>query len=175
DSHRSQRRNGVFAPGCLYRDAMGGRAYSQIRAHSRARRGGRPADTSLPGGDGSHSAPRAAAVGISRRCGAAAVRIGLAALLRVRESENAALRQQKRVQVIVDMPNGTTLEETAKAANALGRAALDQPEVVNVQTYTGTASPFNFNGLVRHYYLRRGSNAADIQVNLQRKGDRKLQ
>jgi multidrug efflux pump subunit AcrB len=78
-------------------------------------------------------------------------------------------------QVIVDMPNGTTLEETARAASALARAAIDQPEVVNLQTYVGTASPFNFNGLVRHYYLRQGSNVADIQVNLQPKGDRKLQ
>jgi len=78
-------------------------------------------------------------------------------------------------QVIVDMPNGTTLEETERAANALARAALDQPEVVNLQTYAGTASPFNFNGLVRHYYLRQGSNVADIQVNLQPKDARKLQ
>jgi len=78
-------------------------------------------------------------------------------------------------QVIVDMPNGTTLEETARAADALARATLAQPEVVNLQTYVGTASPFNFNGLVRHYYLRRGSNVADLQVNLQAKGDRKLQ
>ncbi|MBS1855183.1 MAG: efflux RND transporter permease subunit [Acidobacteria bacterium] len=78
-------------------------------------------------------------------------------------------------QVIVDMPNGTTLEETARAANALARATLGQPEVVNLQTYVGTASPFNFNGLVRHYYLRRGSNVADLQVNLLPKGDRKLQ
>jgi multidrug efflux pump subunit AcrB len=78
-------------------------------------------------------------------------------------------------QVIVDMPNGTTLEETARVANALARATLDQPEVVNLQTYVGAASPFNFNGLVRHYYLRQGSNVADIQVNLQPKGDRKLQ
>ena len=78
-------------------------------------------------------------------------------------------------QVIVDMPNGTTLEETAHAADALARATLDQPEVVNLQTYAGAASPFNFNGLVRHYYLRQGSNVADIQVNLLPKGDRKLQ
>ena len=77
-------------------------------------------------------------------------------------------------QVIVDMPNGTTLEETARVAAALARATLDQPEVINLQTYVGTASPFNFNGLVRHYYLRRGSNIADIQVNLLGKGDRKL-
>jgi multidrug efflux pump subunit AcrB len=78
-------------------------------------------------------------------------------------------------QVIVDMPNGTTLEETARVASALATATLDQPEVVNLQTYVGTASPFNFNGLVRHYYLRRGSNVADLQVNLLGKGDRKLQ
>ena len=78
-------------------------------------------------------------------------------------------------QVIVDMPNGTTLEETARATGALGLATLGQPEVINLQTYVGTASPFNFNGLVRHYYLRRGPNVADIQVNLRPKGDRQLQ
>ncbi len=78
-------------------------------------------------------------------------------------------------QVIVDMPNSTTLEQTARAAEALARATLDQREVVSVQTYAGTASPFNFNGLVRHYYMRRGSNVADIQVNLSGKGERKLQ
>jgi multidrug efflux pump subunit AcrB len=78
-------------------------------------------------------------------------------------------------QVIVDMPNGTTLEDTARVTNELARAALGQPDVINLQTYVGTASPFNFNGLVRHYYLRRGANIADIQVNLQRKSDRKLQ
>jgi len=78
-------------------------------------------------------------------------------------------------QVIVDLPNGTTLEETARTADALARAALDQPQVLNLQTYVGTASPFNFNGLVRHYYLRRGANVADIQVNLLPKGERTLQ
>ena len=78
-------------------------------------------------------------------------------------------------QVIVDMPTGTTLEQTARVAEALAREAQKQPEVVNLETYTGTASPYNFNGLVRHYYLRRGPNMADIQVNLLPKGDRKLQ
>ncbi len=78
-------------------------------------------------------------------------------------------------QVIIDMPNGTTLEETQRAATALARATLDQPQVTNVETYAGTASPFNFNGLVRHYYMRQGPNVADIQVNLLPKGDRKLQ
>jgi len=78
-------------------------------------------------------------------------------------------------QAIVDMPNGTTLEQTARVTEALAREAQKQPEVVNLQTYVGAASPYNFNGLVRHYYLRRGSNMADIQVNLLPKGDRKLQ
>jgi multidrug efflux pump subunit AcrB len=78
-------------------------------------------------------------------------------------------------QVIVDMPNGTTLEETARVAQALAEETQKQKEVINVETYAGTASPYNFNGLVRHYYLRRGSNVADIQVNLQSKSERNLQ
>ena len=60
-------------------------------------------------------------------------------------------------QVIIDMPNGTTLEETARVAKTWRRKCSKQPEVVNVQTYAGTASPYNFNGLVRHYYLRAGA------------------
>ena len=78
-------------------------------------------------------------------------------------------------QVIVDMPNGTTLEETARVTQLLAEEAAKQPEVVNLQTYAGTASPYNFNGLVRHYYLRRGPNVADIQVNLEGKDKRELQ
>jgi multidrug efflux pump subunit AcrB len=78
-------------------------------------------------------------------------------------------------QVIVDMPNGTTLEETARVTRLLAEQTLRQPEVVNLQTYVGTASPYNFNGLVRHYYMRSGSNIADIQVNLQPKGERDRQ
>lgn len=78
-------------------------------------------------------------------------------------------------QVIIDMPNGTTLEATQRVAQLLAEETQKQREVVNVQTYAGTASPYNFNGLVRHYYLRRGSNVADIQVNLLPKGSRELQ
>jgi multidrug efflux pump subunit AcrB len=78
-------------------------------------------------------------------------------------------------QVIVDMPNGTTLEETERVAELLALETQKQPEVINVETYAGAASPYNFNGLVRHYYLRRGPNVADIQVNLLSKGDRRLQ
>ncbi len=78
-------------------------------------------------------------------------------------------------QVIIDMPEGTTLEQTAHVARTLADVVRQEPEVVNLQTYAGTASPYNFNGLVRHYYLRRGANVADIQVNLVPKGDRDLQ
>ncbi|MGA2878136.1 MAG: efflux RND transporter permease subunit [Bryobacteraceae bacterium] len=78
-------------------------------------------------------------------------------------------------QVIVDMPNGTTLEQTARVTQLLAEETQKQREVVNVQTYAGTASPYNFNGLVRHYYLRRGPNIADIQVNLLPKSKRDLQ
>jgi multidrug efflux pump subunit AcrB len=78
-------------------------------------------------------------------------------------------------QVIVDMPNGTTLEQTARVTQLLAEETQKQREVVNVETYAGTASPYNFNGLVRHYYLRRGPNIADIQVNLLPKGKRDLQ
>ncbi len=78
-------------------------------------------------------------------------------------------------QVIVDMPTGTTLEQTARVTEALAREAQKQPEAIDLETYVGTASPYNFNGLVRHYYLRRGANMADIQVNLLPKSERKLQ
>ncbi|MGZ4833240.1 MAG: efflux RND transporter permease subunit [Terriglobales bacterium] len=69
-------------------------------------------------------------------------------------------------QVIVDMPDGTTLEQTTGAAQALAAKLAQEPEVANYQIYAGTSGPYNFNGLVRHYFLRRGANQADIQVNL---------
>lgn len=78
-------------------------------------------------------------------------------------------------QVIVDMPTGTTLEQTAAATKALSDYVATIPEVENYQTYVGTASPFNFNGLVRHYFARQNPNQADIQVNLLGKNDRKTQ
>ena len=78
-------------------------------------------------------------------------------------------------QVIIDMPEGTTLEDTARVTRELAEVALAQPEVTHLQTYVGTAAPYNFNGLVRHYYLRSGSNVADIQVNLLEKSERDQQ
>jgi len=69
-------------------------------------------------------------------------------------------------QVIVDMPAGTPLEQTAAVLRELGRFVASQPEVVNYQAYAGTAAPINFNGLVRQYYLRSGGEVGDLQVNL---------
>jgi len=74
--------------------------------------------------------------------------------------------------VVVNMPEGTALPVTANVTQALTDRLLTLPEVTAVQTYAGTASPFNFNGLVRHYYLRQDAWQADIQVQLLEKGDR---
>jgi len=73
---------------------------------------------------------------------------------------------KSELQVVINMPDGTPLEQTARVAQALGDELARQPEVLNYQTYTGTSGPYNFNGLVRHYYMRRQPNQADIQVNL---------
>ncbi len=78
-------------------------------------------------------------------------------------------------QVIIDMPNGTTLEQTTRVAQALGQYLGQQPEVANYQLYAGLSGPYNFNGLVRHYYLRSQPNQADIQVNLLPLEDRSAQ
>ena len=78
-------------------------------------------------------------------------------------------------QIIVDMPTGTTLEQTAAATRALGDYVATVPEVENYQLDVGTASPYNFNGLVRHYYMRNEPYQADIQVNLVGKDQRSSQ
>ena len=78
-------------------------------------------------------------------------------------------------QVILNMPEGSALERTAQAAREIAAAVRTEPEVTDYQIYVGVASPFNFNGLVRHYFMRRGASVADIQVNLVPKGKRKAQ
>ncbi|MDH5535585.1 MAG: efflux RND transporter permease subunit, partial [Betaproteobacteria bacterium] len=69
-------------------------------------------------------------------------------------------------QVVVDMPAGTALEETARVLHEIGAYVATVPEVTNYQTYAGTAAPINFNGLVRQYYLRSAPEQGDVQVNL---------
>ena len=69
-------------------------------------------------------------------------------------------------QVVVDMPVGTPLEDTARVLHEIGAELAREADVVNYQAYAGTASPINFNGLVRQYYLRAAPEKGDIQVNL---------
>ena len=78
-------------------------------------------------------------------------------------------------QVIVDMPAGTPVEQTAAVLHELGNYLAMVPEVTDYQAYAGTAAPINFNGLVRQYYLRAGGDVGDLQVNLLGKHDRKAQ
>ncbi|WP_321333219.1 efflux RND transporter permease subunit [uncultured Bacteroides sp.] len=78
-------------------------------------------------------------------------------------------------QVVIDMPESATLEQTAAVTKEIAAFVATQAEVVDYQTYVGTSAPISFNGLMRHYDLRKGENVADIQVNLTDKGDRKIQ
>ena len=78
-------------------------------------------------------------------------------------------------QIILNMPEGSALERTAQAAREIAAAVRVEPEVTDYQIYTGVAAPFNFNGLVRHYFMRRGAHIADLQVNLVSKSERKAQ
>jgi len=78
-------------------------------------------------------------------------------------------------QLIVDMPEGSSLEQTAEVAQALALTVARDHAVSDVQTYAGVPAPFNFNGLVRHYFLRRGPTVADVQVNLVPKHHRSAQ
>jgi multidrug efflux pump subunit AcrB len=79
---------------------------------------------------------------------------------------------KSELQVVLDMPEGTTLEATAAAAREIAVLVRTRPEVADVEVYAGTSAPFNFNGLVRHYFLRSGPLVADMQVNLVSKHDR---
>ncbi len=79
---------------------------------------------------------------------------------------------KSEVQVIIDMPEGTTLETTSRVAREIADELAVVPEVTDIQLYAGIAAPINFNGLVRHYDLRSGSNVADLQVNLVGKHER---
>ena len=78
-------------------------------------------------------------------------------------------------QVMIDHPEGTPLEVTLETARRMKDSLATVPEVRNVQLYAGSAAPYNFNGLVRHYFLRRSPHLADLQVNLSSKDDRQAQ
>jgi multidrug efflux pump subunit AcrB len=109
--------------------------------------------------------------------GVAALLLGTMALvpLGVVQVKMLPFDNKSEFQVVLDTPEGTTLEETAHIAREVAAELRREPEVRDYQIYAGTAAPFNFNGLVRHYFLRRGPNVADIQVNLLAKGERSAQ
>ena len=78
-------------------------------------------------------------------------------------------------QVLVDMPEGTPLERTLQVLRRLSRPLAEVPEVTSFEIYAGTSAPFNFNGLVRHYFMRSGPHLGDLQVNLLPKDERRRQ
>jgi multidrug efflux pump subunit AcrB len=82
---------------------------------------------------------------------------------------------KSELQVILNMPEDTTLEQTARVTREMGQYLATVPEVIHYQSYVGTASPYSFNGLVRHSFLRSSPNQADIQVNFVAKGERSRQ
>jgi len=96
-------------------------------------------------------------------------------LLKIVRVKMLPFDNKSEFQVIIDMPEGTTLEQTTRVAREVAHRVAQEPEVINYQVYAGTASPYNFNGLVRHYFLRQGANEADIQVNLLPKEERSAQ
>jgi multidrug efflux pump subunit AcrB len=73
---------------------------------------------------------------------------------------------KSELQIVVDMPEGTPLEQTDAVTRSLGAYLATVSEVVDYETYVGTSGPFDFNGMVRQYYLRQGDHVADIRVNL---------
>jgi multidrug efflux pump subunit AcrB len=109
--------------------------------------------------------------------GVAALLLGAVALvpLQLVSVKMLPFDNKSEFQVVIDMAEGTPLEQTARVAGALATEVLKDSAVTDVQSYVGTAAPYNFNGLVRHYFLRRGPHLADLQVNLLPKDERREQ
>ncbi len=115
-----------------------------------------------------------------RRCflgGVAVLLAGAAALVPtgIVKVKMLPFDNKSELQIILNMPEGSALEYTVRVTREIASAVRREPEVRDYQIYAGIAAPFNFNGLVRHYFLRRGANVADIQVNLVDKRERKAQ
>jgi multidrug efflux pump subunit AcrB len=125
--------------------------------------------TPLLGGKTGSAARRRLFIGVAV---AIAVAVGLAGVKLV-VMKMLPFDNKSEFQVVVDMPEGVSLERSSQLLDELGEYLRGVPEVTDFQVYAGTASPINFNGLVRQYYLREGANVGDIQVNLQDKHNRK--
>ena len=79
---------------------------------------------------------------------------------------------KSEIQMVLDLPHGTSLEETDRVLTEAAYRLRDLPEMISMQAYVGTAAPFNFNGLVRHYYFRDGPEQGDISINLASRDER---
>ncbi|MFP6776461.1 MAG: efflux RND transporter permease subunit [PS1 clade bacterium] len=82
------------------------------------------------------------------------------------------LDNKSEFSVVLDMPDGTALADTASTLHKMAQVLRNVPEVIAVQSYAGTARPFDFNGLVRHYYLRQNSSEGELQIQIAEKEDR---
>ncbi|MFZ5790891.1 MAG: efflux RND transporter permease subunit [Pseudomonadota bacterium] len=107
----------------------------------------------------------------------AAVGVATVAVCALFYTENVTAKllpfdNKSEMQVIANLPQGTSLEETQRVLSEAARRLLALPEVTSLQLYAGTSAPFNFNGLVRHYYLRDQPQQGDLQVNLLPKSER---
>ena len=118
--------------------------------------------------------PRAGGIFLAAICGLLLAAMGTVVIGWVKV-KMLPFDNKSEFQIILNMPEGSSLESTAQAAREIAAAVRKEPEVTDYQIYAGTAAPFNFNGLVRHYFLRRGANVADLQINLVSKDDRKAQ
>ena len=83
------------------------------------------------------------------------------------------LDNKSEMQIVLDMPEGTPREYTERTLFALADTITDVEEIHSIQAYAGNAAPINFNGLVRHYFVRRSPELGDLQVNLAEKSERK--
>ena len=104
----------------------------------------------------------------------AALSFGSLALLYTRDVTVKLLPfdNKSELSVMIDLPEGASVEATDRVAQDVARIVMQMPEVTTVQTHAGTAAPFNFNGLVRHYYLRQEAQLGEVAINLLPKGDR---
>jgi multidrug efflux pump subunit AcrB len=157
-----------WAAGRLFRGAGGGGASHDGEARGALGRLYRRAMTPLvTEGQGRSRLFFFAALGLLLLAAAALVPLGV---VRVKM---LPFDNKNEFQVVVDFPEGTTLETTNRALAEMADALASVPEVVSTEVYAGTAAPYNFNGLVRHYFLRGGPHQGDVQVTLKRKGERR--
>jgi len=115
-----------------------------------------------------------------KRSWAFLITVGLITLLSMSLFATKAVRvkllpfdNKAEMQIVVDLPEGAALEDTERALFTLAETIRGIEEIENIQAYAGTSAPINFNGLVRHYFLRQSPEQGDLQINLSKKSDRK--